>query len=284
MKKIMLLSMAALTASFGMAQQVVPNGGFEAWDSLSFVDNVRIYNPQGWGSYNASLVEGGEPFQPVQMTTDAHSGNYAVKISSKGGTGKGMPGVLFTGEEMDPEKGAGFSITGKIDKVEGYYKYAPDENDSATIVILFFKDGEQIGGAMQVIKKASGVYTKFSLQLEYGPNAPDPDAAKVYVFAAGPANDESNSVLYLDDLNFIYKSSTGMRESTAEIKALTLYPSPASNTINVLSNMLGGAADYVITDMQGKIQLKGVLSNNEITVRDLATGIYLVKVVSRDGA
>lgn len=283
MKKIKLLSLATVTASLAMAQQVVPNGNFEQWDSLSIVDNVRIYNPVGWSSYNSSLIEGGESFQPVEMTSDAHSGSYAVKISAKAGTAKGMPGVLFSGEEVDPEKGEGFAITGKIDKVEGYYKYAPDGTDSATIAILFFKDGQQIGGAVNIIKQAAGTYTKFSLQLQYQAGAPDPDAAKIYVFAAGPANVESNSVLYLDDLNFIYKSATGLRENTPEAKALTLYPSPASGTISVLNGALTGETNYTIVDMQGKVQLKGILSNNEIAVYDLATGVYLLQAIAGDG-
>lgn len=275
--------MAIATAGLTMAQQVVPNGNFEEWDSLSIVDNVRIFNPVGWGSYNSSFIEGGESFQPVEMTNDAHTGKYAVKISAKSGTGKGMPGVLFFGEDMDPEKGSGFSITGKIDKVEGYYKYAPDGNDSASVVILFYKDGEQIGGAINIIKQPAATYTKFSLQLQYQAGAPDPDAAKIYVFAADPVNEESNSVLYLDDLNFIYKSTTGLNEKVPQVKALTVYPNPASNSISLLDNKQTAGTSYMIIDMQGKIQLQGVLANNEIEIQDMADGVYFVQLVDVAG-
>lgn len=284
MKKAILLSAASMAATtFTMAQQVVPNGDFEKWDSLSIVDNVRIYNPEGWSSYNAEMIEGSETFQPVQITSDAYNGNYAVKISSKAGTGKGMPGVLFTGREIDPEKESGFPINGKIDKIEGYYKYAPDGNDSATVAVLFFKDGSQIGGAMHVIKQAADTYAKFSLQLQYPENAPDPDAAKVYVFAGAPENEASNSVLYLDNLNFMYKSSTGIAQ-LASVKPLTICPNPASTEITFTGQAFNTGFQYRIIDMQGKFHLQGLFITNTLDIYSLATGLYFVQVISPDGA
>jgi len=62
---------------------------------------------------------------------------------------------------------------------------------------------------------------------------------------------------------------------------LTIYPSPANQYINVVSNLSGGKSEYYVTDILGRIVKSGKLdmaeiSNIKIDVSDLHTGVYVL--------
>lgn len=68
--------------------QLIPNGGFENW--TLHTGSTTIYEPDGWGTPNQTCIDSGYT-AVVQRTTDAHSGNFALKLLPF----KRLPGRTF---------------------------------------------------------------------------------------------------------------------------------------------------------------------------------------------
>lgn len=62
---------------------------------------------------------------------------------------------------------------------------------------------------------------------------------------------------------------------TENIYTFTVYPNPAQHTI-FIKTPDGGAADFLLTDLQGKILLKGF--SNQINIQNLKSGVYIIKI------
>ncbi len=67
------------------------------------------------------------------------------------------------------------------------------------------------------------------------------------------------------------------------ISSLTIYPNPTNDIlyINGFSNNTNALVEVV--DLQGKVVLKSLVSNNSIDVSNINDGIYILKVVSSEG-
>ena len=65
-----------------------------------------------------------------------------------------------------------------------------------------------------------------------------------------------------------------------------LYPNPSKDVINVINSINASITNLEITDLNGRIvknvKLDGV-SETQISVSDLSTGIYMMKIVSDKG-
>ncbi|MBR6277619.1 MAG: T9SS type A sorting domain-containing protein [Bacteroidales bacterium] len=62
---------------------------------------------------------------------------------------------------------------------------------------------------------------------------------------------------------------------TENIYTFTVYPNPAQHTI-FIKTPDGGAADFLLSDLQGKILLKGF--SNQINIQNLKSGVYIIKI------
>lgn len=278
--KNVLLTLCSVLATVCTAQ-IVPNGNFEEWDT-TVVNGHTVINPRNWVSYGEQLAQKSDPFRGVTQTVDAHSGNYAIKVENGPNALNGMVGLLASGNFVASNQDDGFPLTNYIDKVEGYYKYQPVGNDSARIIVVFYLDGSNIGGAYQVIKGAASTYTKFSLQLHYNDGAPQPDKAKVYVISSNLSNMEGRSVLYLDDLKMTYLN-TGLSE-VAKAKRLDVYPNPVEGELRFDALQEGKAVSYRIADVQGRSVEEGIPTDNLISTDELEQGVYMLQVTAEDGS
>jgi len=64
---------------------------------------------------------------------------------------------------------------------------------------------------------------------------------------------------------------------------MIVYPNPANQSINIKSELDLEGNQIEIYDMSGRIVLKSILENNQIDVRSLSTGIYILKVKTMQG-
>ncbi len=62
-----------------------------------------------------------------------------------------------------------------------------------------------------------------------------------------------------------------------ELQPFKVYPNPASEILK-LEGVLSQNAQYAIVDIQGKLLQNGVLNNLEISISDLLTGVYFLKI------
>ncbi len=93
------------------------------------------------------------------------------------------------------------------------------------------------------------------------------------------ALDMQNGVFILDP-SATYNIPVGVNERSTEFDFMNMYPNPAGNVLNIMSNITE-SAQLTITDVLGKIQLEKHFDNfayRSISTQDLAGGTYFVTI------
>jgi Secretion system C-terminal sorting domain len=137
-----------------LAQNPIPNSGFESWSGLEIL---------GWTHNSTSFIP------TVVQTTDAFSGSFAVRGEVIDVAGAGFPPNLFTGTFQDPR----FPVTQNFQTFTGQYKFGSQGGDKLLIVIVFIN--ENIGGGADgnaEIEVDATSYTEISIPMVYDDNNP----------------------------------------------------------------------------------------------------------------
>ena len=100
--------------------------------------------------------------------------------------------------------------------------------------------------------------------------------------------EDKNKELYIiDNFGSIYKIEGNILSTTDfNINTVSIYPNPASNNLNVKSSNNSFIKNISIYDLKGSIALtKNIsgLTETNISINSLQTGIYMVKVSSAKG-
>ncbi len=284
MKKLVysVILYTAVVCNQVMAQ--LPNSGFEQWDSSVVINGTKIHDPLNWFSSNAGLVDIGMA-QTCVRTTDAHSGNYAIQLTSKKDDGDEQATYLTSGNSIgqgpsDPTV-AKFRLAGRINGFEGYYKYMPNGVDSFRIFLAMYRNGQYLGQSFIYISAAASSYTKFFWPVNYPGTITPPDSAK-FIIEPSVINGSEGSVLILDDLGVTYGFSSGVNEEDMATQ-FELYPNPTSTSLTVKSSTVVNDLSYEIIDAKGALVLKGEYNGVSIDVADLPEGLYNLLVSSPEG-
>lgn len=144
------------------ATNVIPNASFENWSSSSYnaPTNYQYTSNQNVSYYNDLLN--------VVKTTEAYSGQYAVKLSTI--TTSWGPSIAYF-LNTDPNEGNvatwknGFLYNQKPTGIRGYYKYNQTTADSALIMLVFRKGGATIGNYTIKLGGVKNSYTLFDVPL-----------------------------------------------------------------------------------------------------------------------
>ena len=81
------------------------------------------------------------------------------------------------------------------------------------------------------------------------------------------------------DCDEIYNNYNDVAEH--DVTGFEIYPNPANNIITIVeSNRECLPMEFTITNMTGQIIMTGVVSsdNHQVNVKELPTGIYLIKI------
>ncbi len=267
------------------SNQQIPNAGLEHWSNFSYED------PSDWWTTNLFQVLGGQS-PSIVKTTDAHSGNFALSLTS--GTIDAFGGdtlTLLTNGSFGingPEGGDAYSD--RPVKLSGYYKYTPVANDSALVLMRLSKWNtannmqDSIGGVVATLGPASS-YTKFSLDIGYNLSY-NPDTV-ILAFAASDYIDINNiyhpgSELILDDLAFEFPNGVSLPVKEA-LSGTIVYPNPSTGTLYIdLSGKGDASSDIRLYNLIGKDMTNQVISNYDmaknrylLNIESLESGIYI---------
>lgn len=274
-----------LSCAFFTASAQISNAGFEEWDSASVVNGVRIYNPVNWYSQNAEMVGIGRT-SPVSLTTDAHSGSFAVKITTKLDDNTKSAGTLATGNTAplgDPAKAAyeeKFKLSGRIKSYSAWYKYTPaTATDSFIVMLAFYLKGKSYGSAY-FTGGATNEYKQFTWTLSYPDNIQAADSAKFLIFSSTYTGNIGTELI-LDDIAVQYKTPTGIEEE-AKVQ-WNIYPNPVEDEMT-LFGIPPKVRTIIITNSTGAIVKKPAISQNKIDVSDLKEGFYWLTMMDEEGS
>lgn len=173
-----------LGAGRTFAQDVIPNGGFEAWS---------LGEPDEWLTSGLSFPNS------ITQTSDAHSGSWAVQ----GAVVELFPG--FNGPAFLQSPGYPyFPVTQRWGSLKGFYKLNSVGSDAVVISVVMFKNSIPMGFGGFIDSISTSSYTEFVAPIFYS-DGTVPDSAFVDVTMSpggGAASMHLGSSYKLDDLVF----------------------------------------------------------------------------------
>jgi len=264
---------------------------FENWTSYG---GGAYEEPSGgvWATANRIVLLG----MPVttEKTTDAESGSYAAKMTTKKYVGMTLTGSLATGvfdENATPPANMklGQPFTARPLRFTGYYKYINNAGDSCAIyAILSLWNGT----SHQIVAKANiqnpsntvSTYTKFDLPFVYNSNDIPDSISVVFASSAGGAQmlGHEGSTLFIDSINLEY--STSINELPNSSMRVQCYPVPARAVVNFVldRNVIDGTMK-IFDELEREIKTVDGISNEfSVNVNDLSKGKYYYQIIEKN--
>ena len=229
MRSVLLCGVAVLMCATAVAQQPIPNGGFEDWTLVKGSAVFKNYEEpsMGWASGNGVIhvAAGADPV--CEKSTDAHQGAFSAKLTTRSIFGQIASGSVFLGRFAlnlaNPVASAqrGIPFTGALPRsFRGWMKYEPAASDSGSIYAQLTRwDGSSrqlVASASMIIKQRVSTWTQFELMFD-GASAAQADT--MIVVAASSAAGEffrgsAGSTMWIDDVVFDYQPSSVNDDAT----------------------------------------------------------------------
>lgn len=296
---------AVLTLGVGIwvyAQSQLENPGFESWEN---VDSPKE-EPVDWSSIKTSQSDILSNSAPVIMwkSTNAHSGNYSVKLMNiyVELIGTVAPGTITNGRvhsSLDPDEQYIYTdvadnrwhatFTTRPDSVVGWYKFYPLENDSAQIRVLLHRGAAQIPAegipenwiGMAFFRSdpdTADEWTRFSIPFEYY-SEDYPEYALVIVNSGNGYYPKENSILYIDDIEMIHNIPVGLAETETTTESFEVYIDRTGN-LRLKGIDLTDFDMIRIIDMAGRAVWSAGTVSETLNLRaiNIKQGIYLISL------
>jgi hypothetical protein len=250
------------------------NHGFENWD------NIGINYPNGWRSldllyYDTYYSFFYEPTVFQVQGEDAFQGESSmlVKNAKSNGSGGSRYGYCFLGLENNDYYTPFFSID-TFKYLQGYYKYIPDGDDTASINLRTWGKGAYKSNDYYYLGPAAE-WTFFAFPINYNTSAIKADSAAL-IFYSGKTTDVRgpNSSLYLDNIELVMEpKSLGIEKIH---RANQIYPNPFEHTITI--QCYDNDILSIYNGMGKLIAQRAVLpGKNQIHLTQLSSGLYFIK-------
>lgn len=295
MKKIYILLFAILP-SISFAQNF-DNPSFEDWE----VENGK-QEPVNWSSIQTGLPTSVTNLAPQVLTqsTDAHSGQFSVKLECVSTFGIVATGMVTNGRtfaDFDPTKGYvntdgsdsrwNTAITAQPDSIVGWYKFEPSGTDIMEIKALVHTGDAKIPDAasvnylgealLSIPNTVVSTWTRFSVPFVYTSSA-TPDHVLIVLSAGNGTQAVSGSIAYYDDINLIY-NPLGVNELNDKTASIFSY----ENLINV--DLKGIQISEEITlhvyDALGReVKTQNMKPGMTNVISDLPSGFYVCSLHS----
>ena len=283
---LFLLFYALINKTNAQSNLFFEHANFEIWDS-----SQGYLNPANWFSLNELTVFGLPT--TLERTTDAHSGKFAVMLTSKDYQGGSLSGVLSSGPLLDAQGNPDLNTikvpyTYRPTRFQFYYHADPEPGDSGVIAFVLTKwnlanqKSDTIGLALAAFSDSTGAYSFADLEIKYkSPLTPD----SVYIIASSSAdgyNPTAGSKLFLDDFTVV-GGSNGLKNLTSLQEPINVYPNPASNNVVIKNNQKESLIS--IYNMEGKCLFtsKSESAATSIDVGNWNRGVYIIEIKGSNG-
>lgn len=239
---LVMLSLAALAGTDN--QPNIQNGGFEDWGVDKDAPASQAVEPRYWHSFtSASGTWASLAGEHCFKSTDAHSGNYSVKLQATSVWGQIANGTVTTGRlnagsikaddpanhsELDMSKTETDrnvdpfyqTLEARPDSIAFWVKFSTGKAGTCANMSAFITDGTYfqappdktynniVGKAENKNITACSEWTRISVPFTYADNGLEPKAIMLtFSTCATPGGGKGDEVLLVDDVELIYKSS-----------------------------------------------------------------------------
>jgi hypothetical protein len=306
MKSLFTVFLITLCSAFCSAQSRIPNLFFDYWDH--FPEKVvgsqtypEFYQPAP-GTFWTTSNQGTRtiPFNPTALrTTDNYAAvgeesQYAVLLKSTSfpfgiAAGSLIAGTYVGGTNPDKAIKMGQPFQGRPERMVGYYKYIPINNDycKAYAVLTRWNGSKQDTVATaefdQTMRTTTVTsYTQFDIPFDYKSSA-DPDSVQIVFTASGDGNNfkgGNGSEFYLDYFQLLYPGETSISEQNPD-KKLHVFPNPVKDVVQIwLPSETNPEGTLTLSDLNGKVLLTRSLNHtvNHVDLSNLESGYYIVSI------
>ncbi len=287
MKRIFLtaISIGLILNLSSKAQTLIPNFGFEDWETIASYEE-----PLQWNTSNTPGALAG--LENVFPSGNAHSGTKSINITTQTNGTYNLPGAACTGNINVGGSGVsfsgGFPCGNRVANFNGFYKYMSNGLDSATLITILFKRNGSQRDTIAMASKTFGIsdtsqWSSFAIPFVYN-SLGAPDSALVILLSSDNlASAQLGSNLFVDDVTF-----SGLVASTNNISMLpvsvSVYPNPATEVLNFSISNINLAKTLNIFDILGK-KIKSI----EITSAQMAVSssmfnnsLYFYQIADRN--
>ncbi|TAL57177.1 MAG: T9SS type A sorting domain-containing protein [Bacteroidetes bacterium] len=296
--KLLITKTLLILSVYSVNAQVIPNYSFETWS------NGANNAPDGWVDHGSKHVG----FYPASQSTDHFLGSYSAHLENKITITDTSKGLIETSNGIEEGFHPAFPINTRYTTLKGFYKFIPQNGDSAVIITVFYKTGyahsQGFGNLLAIgwknIGVAASVWTPFTtMNIYYDNNATDtPDSAYISLGAFQEMNFytgvrypvKGNSALYIDALNYD-SFLTGISEHMDITTNFKLFPNANNGAFDLSFETI--KSDYTtikIYDLSGREAMtlfSGNLNSGAHTlhydVKILDNGNYLFVIATGEG-
>lgn len=272
---LVMLSLAALAGTDN--QPNIQNGGFEDWGVDKDAPASQAVEPRYWHSFtSASGTWASLAGEHCFKSTDAHSGNYSVKLQATSVWGQIANGTVTTGrlnagsiKADDPANHSEVDMTktetdrnedpyyqvleARPDSIAFWVKFSTGKAGTLANMSAYITDGtyyqapedktynNKVGWAEYPSIAACSEWKRISVPFTYADNGLEPKAIMLtFSTCATPGGGKGDEVLLVDDVELIYGISYTdklvVKVNTGENTETTEIP---SSTINISKNSDG---------------------------------------------
>ncbi len=287
---VLILTITSFFVSQAMAQDPIPNPGFEDWSGGE---------PVGWNTINQNIF--GTDFTCVTRDqSNPHTGTSCAKIQTITENifivgPVTMPGILSLGEitlDVINQTGTvtgGVPINTRPNILKGWFRYLPAAGDSCIMGIGLSRwngtGRDTLAYGYKTIGGQNPDWQEFSLPIDYL-LWEMPDTMNIMFFSSNllTGSPVTGSVLYIDDLMLEYGpvsvSNTGkMNEMILRYSGddRIIIQNPGNNPTEVRLYGLNGSCVGVVKSDPGQSEIG-------MDVSRLRPGIYIARMLNSDGS
>lgn len=263
--KTKLLFVFLLTVTLGVAQNPIPNPGFENWSNG---------NPSSWSTNNVPGI-----LTCVVQSNNSNSGSSAARLNVVSAFSTTLPPTLFL---TNPAP-----VTQDYQTVSFYYKGNMVNNDALVSVVSVENNGTSIGsGVVNLSSMNANVYTQTLMAIFYsGTGATDLDLTFV-IGNSTSTNVSVGSYAIIDDINVSASVGVMENQNSPSLSLGEVFPNPIQG-ISLLPFSLssGGVVSIELFSLDGKkiqdvlqTELKAGRYKAELDATQLPFGVYLCKM------
>lgn len=304
MKKSILLFVAICFGLFLNAQSSIENPGFEDWEEVGL--GPDIIEPVDWSTIKTSDDPAISGLTPItwEKSTDAHSGQYCLKLYNTSTLGIPVVGTICNGQYhanlntdlawsftnlTDPQWHTPF--TARPDSIAFWLKFFPMEGDTLQFQALLHVGDATIPPKPENIDNQvaytradlPGTYenwTRIALAFDYYDNR-TPEYIFMILTSGNGTTSIDGSVAYYDDLEVI---GGDLAINDNPLDQIEIYATGNTLYIKNLSEGLMKNASVEIIDLVGRSVAKNKIQSKKVQLdpRYDLNGMYIVKITSDD--
>lgn len=262
------------------AQPFANKESFENWDTIN-----GYAEPRYWHTLNALTMFGMDP--GTTLSTDAYSGEYAVKLTSVAGRFNNASGILSSGQLLNQDFTPDFNnlkvpFNKRPTALKFYYKAQPVFSDTCALLMLLTKwdnttqQTDTIGMAEFGVGSTVKSYTEANINFNYLSNELPDSGMFIATSSLNGFDPIPGSTFIIDDLELVYTANSIAKQT--QQPNMHVYPNPATDILYV-TGLDSDNIPYQLFNSHGQIIQTGILNNgNTINMMDVKNGIYILKV------